>query len=99
MRSKNKWLQLDIDFFEHFEIPTAVCSEDLNLVEANSLFQELFSVKIDQSIEANFTAPQVKKMRRRLHRNQTYVCVILAHNERQTPYKLTIKASGENIAI
>ena len=88
-----------MDFVEHFEIPTAICSEDLNLVEANSLFQELFSVKIGQSIEANFTAPQVKKMRRRLHRNQTYVCVILAHNERQTPYKLTIKASGEKIAI
>ena len=50
-----------MDFVEHFEIPTAICPEDLKLVEANSLFQELFSVKIGQSIEANFTAPQVKK--------------------------------------
>lgn len=88
-----------MDFVEHFGIPTAICSEDLNLVEANSLFQELFAVKIGEPIEARFTTLEVNKMRRRLNRNQTYKCVVPAHNERQTPYKLTIKTSGENIAI
>ena len=50
-----------MDFVEHFEIPTAICPEDLKLVEANSLFQELFSVKIGQSIEANLALLKLKK--------------------------------------
>jgi len=88
-----------MDFICHFGIPTALCTEDLNLVQANDLFQELFCLNVGNSIASMFNDLEVKKVRRKLSRNQAYKLVVVAQNQRQTPYEFTFKTLDGNIAI
>ena len=89
-----------MDAVQHFSIPTAVCTEDLNLLQANNAFLTLFAHENGESISPLFSETDLHRLHRKLNRNQQYKLAVRAQNERQTPYELKFKKIDETkIAI
>ena len=89
-----------MDAVQHFSIPTAICTHDLNLLEANNAFVDLFACENGKSISPLLSQNDLHRLQRKLGRNQQYKLAVRAQNERQTPYELKFKKIDETkIAI